>query len=197
MTLRRFFHVLWLYTIKNGTDRAEYCKKKGIYGMIGDNVMIMDRSIPLFASLIRIHNNVWIASGVRFVTHDVVHRMLNNMPGNDGQHVEKVGCIEIMDNVFVGTGSLIMYNVRINSNVIVAAGSVVTKDVPSGCVVGGVPAKFICSFDEYLKRRKKQQYPEELKPVNQVMNAALRDYMWQEYEESRKDRRVAGELRNA
>jgi len=36
-----------------------------------------------------------------------------------------------------------LYNVKIGPNAIVAAGSVVTKDVPEGCVVGGNPAKVI------------------------------------------------------
>ena len=36
-----------------------------------------------------------------------------------------------------------MYNVKIGSNCIVAAGSVVTKDIPDGTVVGGNPAVFL------------------------------------------------------
>ena len=58
------------------------------------------------------------------------------------------GKIEICDNVFIGAGATIMYNVTIGSNCIVAAGAVVTKDVPSGSVVAGIPAKVIGSFEE-------------------------------------------------
>ena len=46
-----------------------------------------------------------------------------------------------------------MPNVRIGSNVIVAAGSIITKDVPSGMIVAGCPAKVIGSFDELIKKR--------------------------------------------
>ena len=56
---------------------------------------------------------------------------------------KKYGCIEIMDNVFIGSNSTILYDVRIGPNAIVAAGSVVTWDVPPGSIVGGVPAKIL------------------------------------------------------
>jgi len=44
---------------------------------------------------------------------------------------------------FIGCGSIIMPNVTIGDHAIVAAGSVVTKDVPSNCIVAGNPAKVI------------------------------------------------------
>ena len=46
-------------------------------------------------------------------------------------------------NVWVGSNATILQGVSIGDNAIVAAGAVVTKDVPSDTVVGGVPAKFI------------------------------------------------------
>ena len=49
-----------------------------------------------------------------------------------------------------------MPGVTIGDNVLVAAGSVVTKSVPSNVVVGGNPAKYICSIDEYIERN--EQY---------------------------------------
>ena len=51
--------------------------------------MIQSRKIPLYPELIYIGNNVRIASGVSFITHDVVHNMLNNIPGNEGKFTEK------------------------------------------------------------------------------------------------------------
>lgn len=41
---------------------------------------------------------------------------------------------------------------KIGDNILIAAGSVVTKDIPDNSIVGGVPAKVIGSFDEYVKR---------------------------------------------
>ncbi len=59
--------------------------------------------------------------------------------------------ITIGDNVFVGVGAIILPGVIIESNSIVAAGSVVTKNVLSGTIVGGNPAKKIGGIDEFIK----------------------------------------------
>jgi len=68
---------------------------------------------------------------------------------------------------FIGCGSIIMPNVTIGDHTIVAAGSVVTKDVPSHCIVAGNPAKVIKTdidtgdygmlTEEYLAKQSKQE----------------------------------------
>lgn len=77
MNKERLIHTLRLCTIRGGHDRAAYLKKKNVFQEIGDNVLWMDRKIPLYPKLIRIHNNVRVASNVLFITHDVTHLMLN------------------------------------------------------------------------------------------------------------------------
>ena len=64
-----------------------------------------------------------------------------------GVFEQYIGSIEIFDNCFIGANSTIMYNVKIGPNAIVAAGSVVTKDVPDNAVVVGNPAKVIKYLD--------------------------------------------------
>lgn len=59
------------------------------------------------------------------------------------------GKIIVNDNVYIGTGSYILPGVTIESNVIIAAGSVITKSVPSGTIVGGNPARIISSIESY------------------------------------------------
>lgn len=62
------------------------------------------------------------------------------------------GKVTIGNWVYIGTDSLILPGVTIGNNVLVAAGSVVTKSIPSGVVVGGNPARIICTVEEYYKK---------------------------------------------
>lgn len=55
----------------------------------------------------------------------------------------KSGSINIEDDAWIGTGSIIYPGVRIGKCSVVGAGAVVTKDVPEYSIVGGVPAKVI------------------------------------------------------
>jgi serine acetyltransferase len=67
--------------------------------------------------------------------------------------------IDIKDNVFVGYGAIILPGVTIGSNSIIGAGAVVTKDVPEGQIVAGVPAVRI-GYTEDLVVKLEQQTKE-------------------------------------
>ena len=136
--------------------RTKYIIKHKIFHNVGSNFFFQPRFIPSDPELISFHDNVVVASNVTFITHDISHYMLNNL--NKGTYQYNEGCIEVMNNVFIGANSTILPNIRIGSNVIIAAGSVVTKDIPDNSVVAGVPAKVIESFDEYLEKRKNIQW---------------------------------------
>lgn len=185
------WHTLRLFTISSAVKRTKYYREKNIFHSMGANCLIMNRKVPLYAKLISIGDNVRIASGVHFITHDITHLMINRMntPQNkidDKKYSEKVGCIEIGDNVFIGSGTYIMYNVRIGSNVIVGTGSLVNKDVPDNCVVAGVPARIIETFDEYIEKRDKDE------AINGVGNEAVtpeaEQKLWEQFLEKRDKR---------
>ena len=93
--------------------------------------MVMFRKVPLYPQLISLGNNVRIASNVHFITHDVIHTMLNNMQ-SDYKFSEHVGCIAIQDNVFIGSNAAILSNVTIGANTIIGTGSLVNKSIPGG-----------------------------------------------------------------
>ena len=79
MRLRMLWYQFRMLTIRDGVKRTAYLKKRNVYAGIGENVMIQSRKIPLYPELIRIGNNVRMAFNVLFVTHDVVHNMLNRI----------------------------------------------------------------------------------------------------------------------
>lgn len=54
----------------------------------------------------------------------------------------------IEDNVLIGANAVILEGVRVGKNSVVAAGSIVTENVPENCVVAGVPARIIKSVGE-------------------------------------------------
>lgn len=183
---KRLWQTFRLYTILEPVKRTEYLRKNNVFASLGKNCSIEDRIIPLYAKCIRIGDNVRLASHVSLVTHDVSHFVINNMgcTRNDGSAFrEKIGCIEIGSNVFVGTHSTILYNVKIGDNVIIGAGSLVNRNIPANSVAVGVPAKVICSFDEFVeKRRKDISYPTNLSTNNQQISEELIDWCWKQFD---------------
>lgn len=176
----RYLQILRLYLIRSPMRRAEYMKKHGILHSMGDRVMITSRKIPLYAKLISIGNNVWMASGVEFIPHDVTHYMLNGM--KDGyKYTEKIGCIEIGNNVFIGADAKILYDVKVGDNVIIAAGALVNKDVPSNSVWGGVPGRLIGAFDEYLIKRREFHVEHPADNSKQEILPECEEEMWERF----------------
>jgi carbonic anhydrase/acetyltransferase-like protein (isoleucine patch superfamily) len=99
--------------------------------------------------LIQVGSRVTITSGVRLITHDGSTALVRDTAG---RRFQRYGPISIGDDVFIGINSIVLPGVSIGSRVVVAAGSVVTKSIPDGVVVGGNPARVIASFDEYSDR---------------------------------------------
>lgn len=144
-------HRLRIALMINSDKRNQYIVKHKIFQSVGENFFFQPRFIPSDPKLIKFHNNDIVTSNVTFVNHDIFHLGLSRL--GKGEFYYKKGCIEVMDNVFIGCNSTILSNVRIGPNAIVAAGSVVTKDVPPNSVVAGVPAKVIGNFNDFVNKR--------------------------------------------
>lgn len=177
----RIRHTIGLHLCSTAVKRAAYIKKHEIFYCMGNNCMVMFRKIPLYPRLISFGNNVWIASDVLFVPHDVIHRMLNNKLKTT-EFQENIGCIDIKDNVFIGANTTILPNVTIGPDTIVAAGSLVNKNIRGG-VYAGVPAKYVCSLENLIEKRK--QYPQiEIKRGKGGLSKETVEGVWARFKEN-------------
>lgn len=142
------------YTYYDDTDHPEYFEQ--------NNILF---NYPEFGDRLVIGKFCQIASGTKFIMGPANHRLCSvstypfnvfgggwteNTPAHLSQLPHK-GDTVIGNDVWIGRESIIMPGVKIGDGAIVAAYSVVAKDVPPYSVVGGNPARFIKKrFDEEL-----------------------------------------------
>lgn len=159
-----------IITLFRRRNPMEYAKYLGV--SYGKHCRFVDN--PDWGSepyLIKIGNHVLISGQVAFLTHDGATFLFRE----EGKYknVLKFGTIEIGDNTFVGYRSIIMPNVKIGSNVIIAAGAVVSKNIPDGEVWGGVPAKFICKTADYAEKCLEQKLDYDIEEIKKNKKAEL------------------------
>ena len=92
------------------------------------------------------HGGVTLGDGCQ-IGHNVVFATLNHELSPERRKVTCPAPIVLGKNVWVGSNATILQGVTIGDNAVVAAGAVVTKDVPANAIVGGVPARFIKRID--------------------------------------------------
>jgi acetyltransferase-like isoleucine patch superfamily enzyme len=120
--------------------------KIGRYADISSDVFL-DECFPEF---IYIEDHVDIGPRVIIVAHDSsCHNADPDIPIITKKVLIKRGA-------YIGAGAIILPGVTIGEGSVVGAGSVVTKDVPPGAIVAGVPAKVISTLEEKLKRTKQK-----------------------------------------
>jgi len=92
-------------------------------------------------SIIDIGNYVMIGPGVTFIAQN--HDTSNWQIPMIFTSKYRIGNIHIHDDVWIGARAIILSGVTIHRGAVIAAGSVVTRDVPPFAIVGGIPAKII------------------------------------------------------
>lgn len=131
---------------------CKFLRKKGVN--VGNGVFFfnprqthIDLTRPY---LVSIGNNVKISTGFVLLTHDFGWSVIK---GINGSIVGNAKPVSIGSNVFFGFNVLVLGGVMVGDNVIIGAGSVVTKSIPSNEVWAGNPAHFICTIEQYILKR--------------------------------------------
>lgn len=137
-------HTLW----RSFYDRAyiEVCKARGL--KVGKDVIFVEA--PKFGSepyLIEIGDRTKITANCTFINHDGAMYVIRSM--EKYTDARNFGRIKIGKNCFIGNNCTILPGVEMGDNCILGAGSVLNSSMPPNSVYAGVPARFICTVEEY------------------------------------------------
>lgn len=143
------FKEKFLYFILSTIKDEVFALKKVFNLKIGKNCRLKNNNYGSEPFLISIGDYV-SAINVDFITHDGgVWLWRKEMPD-----IDLIKPIKIESNIFIGHKAIILPGTHIESNVIIGAGSVVKGRIISNKVYAGVPAKPICTIQEYLDKNK-------------------------------------------
>lgn len=154
MNFKKMFHTFCLLIKRDGYKRAEYIKRRNLFGAMGNDCYFHPCFMPSDPKNIFIGNNVKVASGVTFINHDIIGAMLNKK-NKTNEFKYMVEDIVICDNVMIGAKAIILPGVTIGTNCIVGAGTVVSRNIPENSVVVGNPGKIVKTLTEYEESRRK------------------------------------------
>ena len=156
--------------------RNEYksALKKGM--IVGKGVSIMGGvNFGTEPYLITLGDKVRISFNVTFITHDGGTWAFRDLP--EYQDIIKYGKIKVGNNTVIGANSTILPGVTIGERCVIGCGSIVTKDVPDGTVVCGVPAKTIMTTNEYAEKCKQNMKPYDKEAYSNDKKEYLRKYL--------------------
>ncbi len=110
--------------------------------IIGENTYIGENNnLRAADGIITIGNNCLISQGITIVTSN--HSIKKELPVSEQPWISQKGKVAIADGVWIGANAVVLPDVTIAEGAVVAAGSIVTKDVPAYAIVAGNPAKVI------------------------------------------------------
>lgn len=158
----------------------EICKSRGL--KVGKNVIFIDT--PDFGSepyLIQIGDRTKITAGCRFINHDGAMYVIRSM--EKYADARNFGRIKIGENCFVGNNCTFLPGSQMGDNCILGAGSVLNSSMPDNSVYAGVPAKFICTIEEYGDKALTNNilYPRELEKNRPLLDKYIRENLPHQY----------------
>jgi acetyltransferase-like isoleucine patch superfamily enzyme len=125
---------------------AEYLRRQG--AQIGEGCVIIPDTLGTEPYLVKLGHRVVVAGGVKFITHDGATALFRH----EVPDLQSFGPIVVEDNCVIGINAVLFGPLRIGSQSIVGAGSVVISDVPPGTIVMGNPARPIGSTARYREK---------------------------------------------
>ena len=120
-----------------------------LYADFGKNISVGEGVFINACCHFQDHGGVTLGDGCQ-IGHNVVFATLNHELLPERRNVTHPAPIVLGKKVWVGSNATILQGVTIGDNAVVAAGAVVTKDVPANTIVGGVPARVIKRIDESI-----------------------------------------------
>ena len=120
-----------------------------LYADFGKNISVGEGVFINACCHFQDHGGVTLDDGCQ-IGHNVVFATLNHELLPERRNVTHPAPIVLGKKVWVGSNATILQGVTIGDNAVVAAGAVVTKDVPANTIVGGVPARVIKRIDESI-----------------------------------------------
>jgi acetyltransferase-like isoleucine patch superfamily enzyme len=170
---RIFLKIHTLYQSFIGEIYIEICKARGL--KVGEGVLFVEA--PKFGSepyLIEIGDHTKITANCTFINHDGAMYVIRSM--EKYKDARNFGRIKIGENCFIGNNCTILPGVEMSDNCILGAGSVLNSSTPPNSVFAGVPAKFICTIEEYGDKALKNNvmYPRELEKNRPELDAFIK-----------------------
>jgi len=134
----RIFCYKYLFNIKIGSKSSI---QMGLFVLAPHKISIGYNSIIGIGVLLDGRRNINIGSHVDINFGVKIFSLQHNIQSTNYETIG--GRVIIEDYVCIGSGAIILPNIRIGKGSVIAAGAVVTKDVESFSIMGGVPAKYI------------------------------------------------------
>lgn len=108
-------------------------------------------------SLIEIGDYVDMNVNFTIMTHDFATGVFLH---KYGEFVNSSGRVRLGNNIYFGRDVTILKGVTVGDNCVIGLGSVVTHDIPADSVAVGIPARVVCTLDEYFERCKSRSLEE-------------------------------------
>ena len=161
----------------------KFLQRKGV--KVGKNIRVFGKLSTIDIdvtrpSLVVIGNDVCLNRNFKLFTHDYVTAIFI---AKYKDFINSSGKVIIGNNVSFGSDCTVLKGVTIGDNSFIAAGSIVASNIPANSIAGGIPAKVICTIDQYYEKRKKQSLSEAFEYAKSIVECYNRRPIPEDFKE--------------